>query len=61
MDAGFFADCVSATGLIFRFSLYFSLLFGNLVLETGSNATASSASQSGLCTTLDLNHDLARR
>src|SRR5215471_19272004 len=29
-------------------SLYFSLLFRKLLLETGSNPTASSASQSGL-------------
>jgi hypothetical protein len=48
VDAGFVANCASATGLNFRFSLYFSLLFGNWRLETGSNLTASSASQCGL-------------
>ena len=41
MDAGF----VDGLGIIFRpdlpFSLYFSLFFGNLNLETGSNPTAS--------------------
>jgi len=49
MDAAFNDDAVVISGLIFGFSLYFSLLFGNLSLETGSNPTASSAKQSSLC------------
>jgi len=51
----------SFRGPIFRFSLYFSLLFGNLSLETGSNPTASSASQSGLCKILNKCYEEARR
>ena len=43
MDAAFNDDVVVISGLIFGFSLYFSLLFGNLPLETGSNPTSSSA------------------
>jgi hypothetical protein len=61
MDTGFVDDLVVISRPIFRFSLYFSLLFGNLSLETGSNPTASSASQSGLCNFAINSDEEARR
>ncbi len=48
MAAAFAGDAVVNLRPNFRFSLYFSLIFRNFELETGSNPTASSATQSGL-------------
>ena len=45
MDAGVVDDLVVIFRLDLSFSLYFSLLFRKLFLETGSNPTASSASK----------------
>jgi hypothetical protein len=46
MDVEFVDDVVDISGLVFRFSLYFSLLLGNSIEETGSIATASATTQS---------------